>query len=121
CLRMPSSSTRPRPAPRRAPGAPPQVTALATSDALCYALSTLGSGVRQALGAEVHETERDELLAALGATFGGTEELKAALEEAFERSLQCLVIGLKQAWLLMETGGEHDYCEAFGERIRAPF
>ena len=92
-----------------------------SSDALVYALAALSSGVRQILGDELRETPRDELVNVLATTFRGPEELKAALEEAFERSLQGLVIGLKQAWLLMETGGEHDYCEAFGERVRAGF
>ena len=90
-----------------------------TSATLRFTLATLSAGVRWVLGSEVHETPRDELIEALSGVFNA-EELKGALEEAFERSLQSLVVGLKQAWLLMETQGD-DYCSAFGEQVRLPF
>ncbi|MGE4143259.1 MAG: hypothetical protein AB7N76_21680 [Planctomycetota bacterium] len=89
------------------------------SEALSYALATLGCGVRNVLGEQLAEAgqpvSREELVKDLVATFRGAEELKNAIGDAYTRALQSLVIGLKQAWLLMETGGEVDYCEAFGE------
>jgi ribosomal protein L7/L12 len=90
------------------------------SDVLSYALASLGCGVRQTLGERLEQTERSVLLDELSATFRSSDELKQALQDSFTRSLQCLVVGLKQAWLMMETGGEHDYCEAFGE-LRTQF
>ncbi|RMG10863.1 MAG: hypothetical protein D6731_16585, partial [Planctomycetota bacterium] len=99
-----------------AAGEPPTLLA----DALHYALGSLACGVRHVLADELEETPRAELVEALQRTFRGSQELKGALEESFERSLQSLFVGLKQAWLLMETGGE-DYCAAFGERVRMPF
>jgi len=90
------------------------------SDVLSYALASLGCGVRQTLGDRLEQTERSVLLDELAATFRSSDELKQALQDSFTRSLQCLVVGLKQAWLMMETGGEHDYCEAFGE-LRSQF
>jgi serine/threonine protein kinase len=90
-------------------------------DALQYALGSLGCGIRRLLGAELEDTPREELVKALSTTFHGAQELKGALEEAFERSVQSLVVGLKQAWLLMETGGDIDYCESFGTRLRSEF
>ncbi|MEZ6188631.1 MAG: protein kinase [Planctomycetota bacterium] len=90
-----------------------------TNATLRYTLATLSAGVRWVLGAEVQETPREELIQALAGVFSA-DELKGALEEAFERTMQSLVVGLKQAWLLMETQGE-DYCSAFGEKVRTPF
>ncbi|HBP23076.1 MAG TPA: hypothetical protein DEA08_35555, partial [Planctomycetes bacterium] len=87
---------------------------------MSYALATLGWSVRHVLGDQLDETPREQLIADLTATFRGADELTSAVRHAYTRSLQSLVVGLKQAWLLMETGGEHDYCEAFGE-VRAAF
>ena len=87
------------------------------------ALATLAAGVRAVHGEALADTPREELVEDLSRIFGGADELKGALEDAFERSLQTLVIGLKQAWLLgsMETPDGKDYCEAFGEQLRGPF
>src|SRR4051812_44907362 len=89
-------------------------------DALRYAIAPLAHGVRRALGVELWQQPQPELIPRLVQTFGGAEELKAALEDAFERSLQSMVIGLKAPWLLMETG-EKDYCAAFSKNLREPF
>ncbi|HZV01213.1 MAG TPA: protein kinase [Planctomycetota bacterium] len=89
-------------------------------DALRYAIAPLAHGVRRALGVELWEQQRQTVIPKLQATFGGVDELKVALEDAFERSLQSIVIGLKAPWLLMETG-EKDYCEAFAKNVREPF
>ncbi|MCO5165646.1 MAG: hypothetical protein M9894_04660 [Planctomycetes bacterium] len=93
------------------------------SDALRFALATLAAGVRALHGDALQDTPREEMLEDLSHIFGGPDELKGALEEAFERSLQTLVIGLKQAWLVgsMETADGRDLCEAFGEHLRGPF
>jgi serine/threonine protein kinase len=89
-------------------------------DALRYAIAPLAHGVRRALGVELWEQQRQSVIPKLQATFGGVDELKVALEDAFERSLQSIVIGLKAPWLLMETG-EKDYCDAFAKNVREPF
>ncbi|MCW8140636.1 MAG: hypothetical protein KIT58_17180, partial [Planctomycetota bacterium] len=95
----------------------------AGSDALRFTLATLAAGVRALHGDALQDTPREEMLEDLSHIFGGPDELKGALEEAFERSLQTLVIGLKQAWLVgsMETADGRDLCEAFGEHLRGPF
>jgi hypothetical protein len=93
---------------------------MAREDALRYAIAPLAHGVRRAVGVELWKQSRSELVPRLKQTFGGAEELKAALEDAFERALQSVVIGLKSPWLLMETG-EKDYCEAFSKNLREPF
>ncbi|MBX3470030.1 MAG: hypothetical protein KF878_24400 [Planctomycetes bacterium] len=93
------------------------------SDALRFTLATLAAGVRALHGDALQDTPREEMLEDLSHIFGGPDELKGALEEAFERSLQTLVIGLKQAWLVgsVETADGRDLCEAFGEHLRGPF
>ncbi|MDF1663074.1 MAG: protein kinase [Planctomycetota bacterium] len=85
---------------------------------LRYIMLPLGCGVRRKFSESV--VEDGEKVQALQSIFQGSERLKGCIEEAFERAMQGLVIGLKSPWLMMETG-EKDFTEDFREKVTIPF
>jgi serine/threonine protein kinase len=89
-----------------------------TNAFLRYVLLPLGCGVRRKFSESV--VNNNEKIETLLSIFQGSARLKGCIEEAFERTMQCLVIGLKSPWLMMETG-ETDYTEAFREKVTIPF
>jgi serine/threonine protein kinase/ribosomal protein L7/L12 len=85
---------------------------------LRYVLLPLGCGVRRKFAESfVGQSEKVEALVSL---FQGSARLKHCIEEAFERTMQGLVVGLKSPWLMMETG-DTDFTEDFREKVTMPF